>query len=461
MYKTLIQLVLLLILILIIFFIFNKYFYTKDKIDEVKNTSSLKIEKNNSINDEPNEKNIDNEIINLTYEKFDSNNNKYFIKAKKGILDSKNPNIIYMDVVEASLTYINDDKLIIYSKEAIFNKETFKTTFRDNVKLIYQEQILESDILEFQIDKNIAIFKDNVKYYNQNIEASADIVEINLITKEINIKSKNQKKIRVNKKKLMAIVKKFRIISHKQEKNYISLENISVSFKKSHQILDNVSLNIPKGQILGLLGPNGAGKSTLMNVISGLIKPNYGKVKINNKDISDLPIYVRTKKFKISIIPQFGGLFASLTTEENIRAVAEILIKDKSFIDIKINELIAKFELDSVKKIEAKYLSGGQKRRLVIAMGLISKPDIILMDEPLAALDPQTIQMLQNTIVKLQTDLNLTIIITDHQARDLLAICDKAIILSNSKIVASGSPNDLIKDESANKFYFGDNFQFN
>ena len=259
----------------------------------------------------------------------------------------------------------------------------------------------------------------------------------------------------------MAIVKKLRIISHKKEKSFISLKNISVSFKKNHQILDNVSLNIPKGQILGLLGPNGAGKSTLMNVISGLIKPSYGKVKIYNEDISDLPIYIRTKKFKISIIPQFGGLFASLTTEQNIRAVAEILINDKSFIDIKINELIAKFELDSVKEIEAKYLSGGQKRRLVIAMGLISKPDIILMDEPLAALDPQTIQMLQNTIVKLQTDFNLTIIITDHQARDLLAICDKAIILSNSKIVASGTPSDLIKDKSANKFYFGNNFQFN
>jgi lipopolysaccharide export system ATP-binding protein len=258
----------------------------------------------------------------------------------------------------------------------------------------------------------------------------------------------------------MAIVKKFRITSFKKEKSFISLENISVAFKKNHQILDNVSLDIPRGQILGLLGPNGAGKSTLMNVISGLIKPNYGKIKINNNNISDLPIYIRTKKFKISIIPQFGGLFASLTTEQNIRAVAEILIEDKSFINIKINELISKFELDSVKKIEAKYLSGGQKKRLVIAMGLISKPDIILMDEPLAALDPQTIQMLQNTIVNLQSDLNLTIIITDHQARDLLAICDKAIILSNSKIVASGTPNDLIKDESANKFYFGKNFQF-
>ena len=209
-----------------------------------------------------------------------------------------------------------------------------------------------------------------------------------------------------------------------------------------------------------MLGPNGAGKSTIMNVISGLIKPNYGSIKIDDIDITNLPIYLRTKKFKISIIPQSGGLFSSLTTEQNLRAVAEILIKDKPFINTKINELISKFELDSVKKIEAKYLSGGQKKRLVIAMGLISKPNIILMDEPLAALDPQTIQMLQNTIVKLQTDLNLTIIITDHQARDLLAICDKAIILSNSKIVASGKPNDLINDENANKFYFGKNFQF-
>ena len=243
----------------------------------------------------------------------------------------------------------------------------------------------------------------------------------------------------------------------------IEAKNVNKIYKRKNieiNALKDFNIKIKKGSIHGLLGPNGAGKSTLMNVISGLIKPNYGKIKINDNDISNLPIYIRTKKFKMSIIPQFGGLFASLTTEQNIRAVAEILIKDKSFIDIKVNELIAKFELDSVKKIEAKFLSGGQKRRLVIAMGLISKPDIILMDEPLAALDPQTIQMLQNTIIKLQMDLNLTIIITDHQARDLLAICDKAIILSNSKIVASGTPNDLIKDDIANKFYFGKNFQF-
>tara|TARA_Y100000591_G_scaffold205660_1_gene178089 strand:- start:2827 stop:3432 length:606 start_codon:yes stop_codon:yes gene_type:complete len=200
MYKTLIQLVLLLILIFIIFFISNRYFYNEDKIDTINNTKTLNIEKNNSLNEELYNKNVNNEIINLSYEKFDIRGNKYLIKAKKGILDSEYPNIIYMNTVEASLIYLNNEKLTIYSEEAIFNKENFKTTFSKNIKLIYKDQVLESDILEFLVDKNIAIFKDNVKYYNQNIEAFSDTVIINLLTKEIDIKSKNQKKIRINKK---------------------------------------------------------------------------------------------------------------------------------------------------------------------------------------------------------------------------------------------------------------------
>ena len=200
MYKTLIQLFLLLILILIIFFISNKYFYTVDKIEEVNDNISLDVEKNNLPNEDLVKKSLDNEIINLTYEKFDTNGNKYLINAKKGVLDNDRPNIIYMSLIEASLDYVNNEKLIINSKEAIFNKQNFKTTFSTDVKLIYKEQTLESDYLEFLFDKNIAIFKDNVKYNNLNIEAFSDIVVINLLTKEIDIKSKNQKKIRIRKK---------------------------------------------------------------------------------------------------------------------------------------------------------------------------------------------------------------------------------------------------------------------
>lgn len=258
----------------------------------------------------------------------------------------------------------------------------------------------------------------------------------------------------------MSIIKKFRITKFKDPKALISLKKVSLSFNKNHLILDNISLDISKGQILGLLGPNGAGKSSIMNLIIGLIKPNYGTILVDNEEINDYPIYKRTRKFKISLVPQSGGYFADLSAEENLLAIGEILITDKKIRKLKIEELLSKFELDAVRKVEAKYLSGGMKRRLVISMSLLAEPEILLMDEPLAALDPQTIQMLQNIIINLQAELNLTIIITDHQARDLLVVCDKAIILSNSKIVAEGSPNELIQNENAIKHYFGDNFKF-
>ena len=258
----------------------------------------------------------------------------------------------------------------------------------------------------------------------------------------------------------MSIIKKFRITKFKNVKPLISLKKISLSFEKNHLILDNISLDISKGEVIGLLGPNGAGKSSLMNIITGLIKPSYGSIIIKNEDITKYPIYNRTKKFKIALVPQSGGYFADLSTENNLFAIGEILINDPNDRKFKIEKLISRFELDAVRKVEAKFLSGGMKRRLVISMALLGEPKILLMDEPLAALDPQTIQMLQTIIVKLQTEDNLTIIITDHQARDLLAVCDKAIILSNSKIVAEGTPNELIKNENATKFYFGDNFKY-
>ena len=258
----------------------------------------------------------------------------------------------------------------------------------------------------------------------------------------------------------MTVIKKFRITKFKNQKPFISLKNISLSFKKNHLILDNISLDIAKGQVIGLLGPNGAGKSSLMNIMTGLIKPNFGNIFVNKEDITKHPIYIRTKKFKISLVPQSGGFFSDLTTENNLKAIGEILYKDLKEMKFKIENLISRFELDAVRKVEAKFLSGGMKRRLVISMALLGEPEILLMDEPLAALDPQTIQMLQNIIVSLQTEYNLTIIITDHQARDLLAVCDKAIILSNSKIVAEGTPNELIHNTNATKYYFGENFRY-
>ena len=256
----------------------------------------------------------------------------------------------------------------------------------------------------------------------------------------------------------MAIIKKFRIKSFKKNNPIVRLEKISLSFGP-RKILDNISCSINEGQILGLLGPNGVGKSTIFNLITGLIKPNYGSIIINSNKVNDYPIYLRTKKFKIGYVPQNGGYFHDLTLYENLIAIGEILVTDKKIRNEKINSLISKFELDAVRDIKSAYLSGGQKKRLVIALALMANPKILLLDEPFAALDVLTIRMLQEIIVNLQNEHNISIILCDHQARDLLNCVDNAIILSNTKIVAQGTPSELVNNVEAKTAYFGESFK--
>jgi|TARA_B100001741_G_C16427101_1_gene539093 lipopolysaccharide export system ATP-binding protein len=258
----------------------------------------------------------------------------------------------------------------------------------------------------------------------------------------------------------MAIIKKFRIKSFKKQKPLVQLKNISLSFGK-RKILDNVSFNINQGEILGMLGPNGVGKSTIFNLITGLIKPDYGSIFFDSINATNYPIYVRTIKFKIGYVPQHGGYFKDLTLLENLKAIGEILIDDEKERISKINVLISKFELDSVINIKAKFLSGGQKKKLVIALALLGDPKVLLLDECFAALDVLTIKMLQQIIVSLQTENNIGICICDHQARDLLSCVDLAIVLSNCKIIAKGAPAELIKDPNAKSAYFGESFKFN
>ena len=257
----------------------------------------------------------------------------------------------------------------------------------------------------------------------------------------------------------MALIKKFRIKSFKNPQPIISLDNISLSFG-NRKILDNVSFKINHGQILGMLGPNGVGKSTIFNLMTGLINPNHGKIKINGEDATRFPIYMRTKKFKVGYVPQHGGYFNDLTLHDNLKAIGEIVIEDKNLIRERTNHLLSRFELENVKDIKAKFLSGGQKKKLVIALSLLSEPKVLLLDECFAALDVLTIKMLQETIVNLQQENKITICICDHQARDLLACVDVAMILSNGKIVAEDTPSNLVKDINAKNAYFGDSFKF-
>ncbi len=258
----------------------------------------------------------------------------------------------------------------------------------------------------------------------------------------------------------MAIIKKFRIKSFKKRNTLVELKNISLSYGK-RQILENVSFNITKGEILGILGPNGVGKSTIFNLITGLVKPNYGSIFFNKIDATNYPIYLRTSKFKIGYVPQHGGYFHNLTIKENLTAVGQLLIKDKTEREASINFLIAKFQLDSVNNIKAQVISGGQKKRLVIALALLGKPKLLLMDEPFAALDLFSIKMMQEIIVNLQTENNIGICLCDHLARDLLSCVDIAIVLSDCKIIAKGTPSEIIRDTNAKSAYFGDSFKFN
>ena len=258
----------------------------------------------------------------------------------------------------------------------------------------------------------------------------------------------------------MALIKKFRIKSFKKLNPIIEFENVTLAYG-NRIILDNISFQINEGQIFGMLGPNGVGKSTIFNLITGLISPKHGKIKIDGEDVSEYPVYLRTKKFKVGYVPQYGGFFNDLTLHDNLKAISEIVIDDKNVRQERIDYLLSKFELENVKNVKAKFLSGGQKKKLVISLSLLSNPRVLLLDECFAALDVLTIKMLQEIIVNLQQENQISICICDHQARDLLACVDVAMILSNCKIIAQDTPSNLVKDINAKNAYFGNSFKFN
>ena len=257
----------------------------------------------------------------------------------------------------------------------------------------------------------------------------------------------------------MALIKKFRIKSFKEENTLLELQKISMFYNR-RQILNNLTLKINKQEVLGMLGPNGVGKSTIFHIITGLKVPSFGKVLIDGIDCTKIPIYERATRFKLGYVPQYGFI-QDLTLIENLNLVAEIHIKEKDLRKAKIDKIISQFEFDPLLKIKAKHLSGGQKKKLVISMALINDPSILLLDETFDALDILTIKMLQEIIVNLQSLERITVVVCDHQARDLLSCVDRAIVLSNGKIIASGSPDEIVKDSTAKSAYFGDEFKIN
>tara|TARA_Y100000748_G_scaffold38789_1_gene28708 strand:- start:16 stop:678 length:663 start_codon:yes stop_codon:yes gene_type:complete len=213
----------------------------------------------------------------------------------------------------------------------------------------------------------------------------------------------------------MAVIKKFRIKSFKEQETLLQLENISMFYDK-RRILNDISFKVNRAEVLGLLGPNGAGKSTIMKILMGIEKQKSGKIFLNGTDCTNLPIYERSSMFRLSYCPQYGGYFFDLTVLENLTAVAEIHIKEKNLRMSKIDKIVGQFGFDSILHTKAKTISGGERRKLAIGMAIINDPEILLLDEPYAALDILSVKMIQEIIINLQSMDNMSIIVTDHNA---------------------------------------------
>jgi lipopolysaccharide export system ATP-binding protein len=222
-------------------------------------------------------------------------------------------------------------------------------------------------------------------------------------------------------------------------------------------VVNEVSIQINQGEIVGLLGPNGAGKTTSFYMVVGFVQPNKGKVFLNEEDITKLPMYQRAQK-GIGYLPQEASIFRKLSVEDNIAAVLEMTKRTKQEQKEKLEELLTEFRLHHVRKSMGGVLSGGERRRTEIARALATNPKFILLDEPFAGIDPIAVEDIQSIVAKLKNK-NIGILITDHNVNETLSICDRAYLLIDGKIYKHGSAQELADDEEVRRLYLGRNFE--
>ncbi len=245
--------------------------------------------------------------------------------------------------------------------------------------------------------------------------------------------------------------KGFRIIKFKKDKPIFQIKDISKSFD-GRPILKKISMELYPGEIVGLLGPNGSGKSTLYSIIIGENHADSGKILINNKNISENPIHERAKS-GIGYLSQQRSVFG-LSVYDNLLGVCQLSIKGTDNQIAMVEKLLDEFNLQHLRNIQSNVLSGGEVRRLMMARILINKPSVILLDEPMAALDPIVVQDIQKYILKIQS-YGCAILVTDHQVRNLFDIVDRAYVLGEQSIIAQGTPNEILKSSKAIELYFG------
>jgi len=254
----------------------------------------------------------------------------------------------------------------------------------------------------------------------------------------------------------MSNTKKFRIIKFKS-KPVFSAKNISKSFNKKI-VLRKIDIHLNKGEMLGLLGSNGAGKSTFMNIVLGLLKPDFGDIFLNSAKITSLAIHERSK-LGIAYLPQQTSIFRGLTVYENLLGIAQITKKDTAEQKEIVEKLMSEFSITHLRDVKATALSGGERRRTEIARSLISNPKVLLLDEPFAGVDLLSIQDIKTLLLKLQTR-GCAVLVTDHNASQLLSVVDRAYVIANGNIVANGTPRQIVNTAEAKRLYFGQDFSY-
>jgi lipopolysaccharide export system ATP-binding protein len=228
---------------------------------------------------------------------------------------------------------------------------------------------------------------------------------------------------------------------------------------RGRKVVDDVSLEIRQGEVVGLLGPNGAGKTTTFYILVGLARPDYGRVLLDAEDITDLPMYLRARS-GISYLPQEPSVFRKLTVEDNLLAVLETLSLTAEQRRDRLEELLAQMGLEGVRYSRAYVLSGGERRRLEIARSLVLSPSFVLLDEPFAGIDPLTVVDIQKIIADL-SGAGIGVLVTDHNVRDTLAVTTRAYIITEGKILASGTPSELSTNADVRRIYLGEGFRLN
>lgn len=235
------------------------------------------------------------------------------------------------------------------------------------------------------------------------------------------------------------------------------VHRLNKSFKKK-KVVQDISFSLDRGEVLGLLGPNGAGKTTTFYMITGLIRPDSGNIWLDGENITHKPIYRRARS-GLSYLPQEASIFRGLTVEQNLRAVLEAYLPRRDQVESKLDELLAEFSISHLRRIPAPALSGGERRRVEIARALVREPNFILLDEPFAGIDPIALGDLHSLIGQLKKR-GMGVLITDHNAREMLEMVDRAIVIHNGAVLAEGGPADIVANKNVRRLYLGDGFSW-